>query len=289
MPASMKRWIRCGIGAVAATLVGLAGCKKGGDEGDKNDIPKPPVQVEAKKDNNGKTLLAQSVALEKAPQLLSFKDAVILDPHPEGESRPPNKTHTGKNAVKIFELIANDLWDKVNFTDNGGRRIKYRAIVATELGDIHIALHGNIAPNHVRSFVCLAKTGYYDGMAFYYSINRKVVDDTVAYIEAGCPRGTGEIGSGSIGYWLRPEISDKLTHEEGVLGACIGRDPESAACRFYLTAAAMPQMDGEFTIFGKVTQGLDVVRTINKRAVQENDRLEQPVLLRSVTIQTEIE
>jgi hypothetical protein len=102
MPASMKRWIRCGIGAVAATLVGLAGCKKGGDEGDKNDIPKPPVQVEAKKDNNGKTLLAQSVALEKAPQLLSFKDAVILDPPPEGESRPPNKTHTGKNAVKIF-------------------------------------------------------------------------------------------------------------------------------------------------------------------------------------------
>lgn len=289
MPACMKRWIGCGIGGVAAMLVGLTGCKKSGDEGDKNDIPKTPVQVEAKQDNQGKTILAQSVALAKVPKLLSFKDAVILDPAPEGEIRPPNKTYTGKNAVKIFETIANDLWDKVNFTDQDGRRIKYRAIVATELGDIHIALHGNIAPNHVRSFVCLAKAGYYDGMAFYYSINRKVVDDTVAYIEAGCPRGTGEIGSGSIGYWLRPEISDKLTHEEGVLGACIGHDPESAACRFYLTAAAMPQMDGEFTIFGKVTQGLDVVRTINKRAVHENDRLEQPVLMRSVTILTVLE
>jgi cyclophilin family peptidyl-prolyl cis-trans isomerase len=287
MPACMKRWIGCGIGAIAAIMAGLAGCKKSGDEGDKNDIPNPPIQVEAKNDNNGKRILAQTVASEKAPKLQSFKDAVILEPPPEGESRPPDKTHTGKNAVKIFETIANELWDKVNFTDHDSRRIKYRAIVATELGDIHIALHGNIAPNHVRSFVCLAKTGYYDGMAFYYSINRKVADDTVAYIEAGCPRGTGEIGSGSIGYWLRPEISDKLTHEEGVLGACIGRDPESAACRFYLTAAAMPQMDGEFTILGKVTQGLDVVHTINKRGVRENDALEQPVLIRSVTIQTE--
>jgi peptidyl-prolyl cis-trans isomerase B (cyclophilin B) len=285
----MKRWIGCGIGAIAAILVGLAGCKKSGDDGDKNDIPKPPIHAESKKDTNGKTILAQTMALEKAPKLLSFKDAVILEPPPEGESRPPDKTHTGKNAVKIFETIANELWDKVNFTDHDGRRIKYRAIVATQLGDIHIALHGNIAPNHVRSFVCLAKTGYYDDMAFYYSINRKVADDTVAYIEAGCPRGTGEIGSGSIGYWLRPEISDKLTHEDGILGACIGSDPESAACRFYLTAAAMPQMDGEFTIFGKVTQGLDVVHTINKRAVRENDGLEQPVLIRSVTIRTELE
>ena len=287
MAACLKRWMGCGISAIAAILVGLAGCKKGGDDGDKNDMSKLPI--EAKKDTNGRTILAHTMALEKAPKLLSFKDAVILEPPPDGESRPPDKTHTGKNAVRIFETIANELWDKVSFTDQDGRPIKYRAIVATQLGDIQIALHGNVAPNHVRSFVCLAKTGYFDGMAFYYSINREVADDTVAYIEAGCPRGTGEIGSGSIGYWLRPEISDKLTHEDGVLGACIGSDPESAACRFYITAAAMPQMDGEFTIFGKVTQGLDVVHTINKRAVRENGGLEQPVMIRSVTIRTEFE
>jgi cyclophilin family peptidyl-prolyl cis-trans isomerase len=278
----MKRWIVYGISVAAAILVGLAGCNKDSNEAN----PQPPAQVEAKKDNNGKTIQGQTVSLEKPPVLLPFKDAVILDPPPEGETRPPNKTYTGKNAVKIFEAIANDLWDKTLFTDNDGKRIKYQAIVATELGEIHIDLHGNLAPNHVRNFVCLAKAGYYDGMAFYYSINKKVEDNTVAYIEAGCPRGTGEIGSGSIGYWLRPEFSSKLTHEEGVLGACLGRDPESAACRFYLTATPMPWMDGEFTIFGKVTRGLDVVRTINKRAVQETDRLEQPVLIRKVTIKS---
>src|SRR2546423_328371 len=81
-----------------------------------------------------------------------------------------------------------------------------------------------------------------DGMAFYRSINRKVEDNPVAFIEAGCPLGTGDFGNGSIGYWLKPEISQKHTHQEGVLGACQNRDPNSAACRFYLTANAMPRL-----------------------------------------------
>ena len=283
MPARMIRWTGCGIGVVVVVLVGLAGCGKHGDEAAKNA---PALQVESKKDNNGKTIPAQTVALARPPKLLPFKEAVILDPAPEGELQPPDTTYTGKNAVKIFETIANDLWDKVTFTDNDGKPIKYQAIIATDAGDIHLDLYGNLAPNHVRSFVCLAKTGYYDGMSFYYSINRKVEDSSIAYIEAGCPRGTGELGSGSIGYWLRPETSEKLLHEEGVIGACLGEDIESAACRFYVTAASMPQMDGRFTAFGKVTRGLDVVRTINRREVQESDRLKQPVLIRTVTIQT---
>ena len=278
----MKIWLGCGIGVASAILIGLAGCGKKDDA----DKPQPGVQIEVKKDNNGKPILGQPVSLLKGPLLPRFKDAVLLEPPSEDEVRPPNKTYTGKNAVKIFEAIENELWDTVNFTDNEGRRIKYQAVMATELGDVHIDLLGDAAPNHVRSFVCLARTGYFDGMAFYYSIRRKIVDDTVAYIEAGCPRGTGEFGSGSIGYWLRPEFSEKLTHDEGMIGACIGSHPESAACRFYITAAPMPWMDGRFTLFGKVTQGLDIVRTINKRAVNEVDRLEQPVVIRSVTIRT---
>jgi cyclophilin family peptidyl-prolyl cis-trans isomerase len=222
--------------------------------------------------------------LRKNPKLPTFKDAVILDPVPEGEQRPPNMTHTGKNAVKIFEMIANEMWDQTTFTNNDGKRIKYQATIATDLGDIAIDLFGDDVPNHVRSFVCLAKSGYYDGMAFYRSVNRQVEDSRVAYIETGCPRGTGELGSGSIGYWLKPEISERITHEVGVLGASLGEDPDSAACRFHILTVANPYMDGRFTIFGKVTSGLDIVRTINKKPVAEFDRLEQPVTIRSVTI-----
>jgi cyclophilin family peptidyl-prolyl cis-trans isomerase len=286
MRASKKQWLGLGFSVVSAILVVVAGCKKGGDDARKAETPKATVQA---KDNLGKPIEAQPTALRKSPTLLSFKEAVILDPAPDGELRPANQTHTGKNAVKIFETIANDLWDKTTFTNNDGQRVKYQAIVATELGDIHIDLYGDDAPNHVRSFVCLAKTGYYDGMAFYRSVNRQVVDSTVAYIETGCPLGSGELGSGSIGYWLRPEISEKLTHEEGVLGACLNEDPNSASCRFRILGVANRYMDGQFTIFGRVTKGLDIVRTINKRAVTEFDRLEKPVVIRSVTIQTVVE
>ena len=282
-PICIKRWVSCVIGVSAAIVVGLAGCQKEAD-------PKPGARVEVRKDNDGKPIPGVTVSRASMPPLLPFKDAVILNTTPpDGEQKPPDVTHTGKNTVKIFETIANDLWDKVNFSDNKGRPIRYQAIVATELGDIHIDLHGHLAPNHVRSFVCLAKAGYYDGMAFYYSIDRTVVDSTVAYIETGCPRGTAEIGSGSIGYWLRKELSGKLAHDEGVVGACLGADPESAACRFYITAAPCPMMNGEFTIFGKVTQGLDIVRLINKKEVQETDRLQKPILIRSVTISTAVE
>jgi peptidyl-prolyl cis-trans isomerase B (cyclophilin B) len=278
MPSRIHLWFL----AFSTGLLVLAGCSKGDDQA------KPPQPV-VKVDNLGKPIQAQPVARSKGPALLSFKDAVILDPPPEDEQRPPDMTTNGKNVGKIFETIAEDLWGKITFTNNDGRPIKYQAVLTTELGEIQIDLLGDIAPNHVRSFVCLAQTGYYDGMAFYYSIRRTVEDATVAYIESGCPRGTGEYGSGSVGYWLRPEFSATLKHEEGVVGACLHRDPNSAACRFYITAATMPQMDGEFTIFGKVARGMDIVRTINTRAVQENDRLQQPVVIRNVTIRTLLE
>ena len=95
---------------------------------------------------------------------------------------------------------------------------------------------------------------------------------------------------GSIGYWLHPEIGEKLTHDEGVLGACLNEDPNSAACRFYILAVANPNLDGKFTIFGRVTKGLDIVRTINNRAVYKEadeskyNHLKEPVLIRSVTV-----
>jgi peptidyl-prolyl cis-trans isomerase B (cyclophilin B) len=283
----IRRFAGC-WGIVSAGLLILSGCNHGSNP-DKKPSPQPDAKIEIKADNQGKPIQAQTVARVKDAASASFQQAVILDPAPEGELQPPNFTHTGKSTIKIFESIVNDLWDKTGFVSSEGKRIRYQAIMATELGDIHIDLRGDVAPNHVRNFVCLAKTGYYDGMAFYYTLNRKTEDSHVAYIESGCPKGTGEDGFGNIGYWLKPEFSDKITHEEGVIGACLRRTPETAACRFYITAAAMPQMDGEFTAFGKVSKGLDIVRTINKRAVQENDRPIQPVTIKSVTILTIVE
>jgi cyclophilin family peptidyl-prolyl cis-trans isomerase len=277
------------IGCVITLLIVVAGCRRAEDTRKKDEPTPSAVPPAVKSDNNGKPVPARTTARSKVPALLPFKDAVILgDAVPTGELPPPDITYNGKNTIKLFESVANELWDNVAFTDKDGKGIRYKAVIATELGQIHVDLLGDSAPNHVRNFVSLARAGYYDGMSFYYSLHRQVDDFPTGYIETGCPRGTREFGSGSIGYWLRPEVSRTLKHEAGVLGACLGDDPNSAACRFYLTAIAMPQMDlrGSFTIFGKVTQGLDIVRTINRREVQETDLLRQPVLIRSVTIQT---
>jgi cyclophilin family peptidyl-prolyl cis-trans isomerase len=268
--------------ALGLAFMTLLGCNREKEQ----HAQAPTVQTAPKIDNAGKPIAGQLVSSQRILGLPKFAEAVSFG--------PPDKTCTGKNTGKIFEMIQNDLWDKAVLTNNDGKRVRYQAVLATELGEIHFDLLGDIAPNHVRNFVCLARAGYYDNMKFYNSVNETVVDNRVAYIETGCPRGTGESGSGSIGYWLKPEFSDKVTHDEGVVGACLNNeDPDSASCRFYITAARMPQMDENFTIFAKVTRGLDIVRAINKRAVDndnmQQNKLKEPVLIRNVSIRTTLE
>src|SRR5207247_1976408 len=104
---------------------------------------------------------------------------------------------------------------------------------------------------------------------------------------------TGDPSYGSIGYWLKPELSDKLEHEEGTVGAWHAEALETAACKFYITLSKAPWMDfingGRWTVFGKVSQGLAVARTILMRPVRDDefrDRPVSPVVIRSVTIET---
>ena len=108
-------------------------------------------------------------------------------------------------------------------------------------------------------------------------------DNRFAYLESGCPLGTGEFGSGSIGYWLKPELSDKK-HETGTVGAWTSDG--AGACKFYITLSDAPGMDGRFTVFGKVIQGLDVAHTISRRPVVDEVeyRPREPVLIRSATV-----
>ena len=195
--------------------VGLFGCNRATDDAGQN-VQNPAAQTTPKADNAGKPIEGQLVS-RKTSDSSKFVNSVSFDPPNEDELGPPDLTCTGKSTAKIFEAIQNQLWDKVVFTNEAGKRIRYHAVLATDLGEIHADLLGDIAPNHVCNFVCLARSGYFDDMKFYYSLNSKVEDNFVAYIETGCPRGTGESGSGSIGYWLKPEYSDKVSHEEGVL------------------------------------------------------------------------
>lgn len=224
-----------------------------------------------------------------------FHDATV--PEPPGDQRlPPLTTLTGKSVGKLY-LEVTRMWDQVRFVTADNKRQTYLATIATDLGNIEITLQPDWAPNHVRSFVALAKCGYYDGLLFERVIHEQSADDPdqrVDLIEAGCPLGRGEEGCGSIGYWLKPEFNDGVCHDPGIVGACHGFHPDSAACRFYISLSKAPALDGAFTVFAKVTHGLDVAQKIFSQPVRndveypEGDRPENPVVIRKVTVETKV-
>jgi len=252
--------------------------------------PPDPIKVEAPPPAEKSKTPASSPVGDRLHQ--PFTEAVFLEP-PEGQLRPPDQTKTGKNVAKLYETIAGrdgvgGLWDKVKFATPAGKRITYVAAIKTDLGNIRIEFLPDIAPNHVRNFVALAMAGYYDGLEFDRTVKEELGDKAtfIEYIEAGCPLGKGDPSYGSIGYWLKPELSEEINHEAGTVGAWHAEEVESAACKFYITLGKAPWMDGNWTVFGRVTEGLDVARAIRALPVRrdENDRPERPVVIRTVTI-----
>jgi peptidyl-prolyl cis-trans isomerase B (cyclophilin B) len=258
----------------------LVGCGGQAPAPDSPELSKgPPVNA-----------IAAPKANPPAAAQATFRDAIVEEP--PDEQFLPEVTKAGKSVGKLYELITapGGLWDQVAFTTPEGKKLTYTATLKTDLGAIQIQLWPDVAPNHVRNFVALARAGYYDGLEFDRTVREELADEKGKFecLEAGCPLGTGDPTYGSIGYWLKPELSDKVVHEEGTVGAWHGDEVETAACKFYITLSKAPWMDGSWTVFGKVTRGLEVARTILTRPVRDDefkDRPVQPVVIRSVTIE----
>ncbi|MDZ4711699.1 MAG: peptidylprolyl isomerase [bacterium] len=122
--------------------------------------------------------------------------------------------------------------------------------VRTNKGNIKIELLPDVAPFTVMNFLKLAEKNFYDGTIFH-----RVVPNFV--IQGGDPSGTG---FGGPGYVIRSEFSP-LTYERGIVGmASSGKDTEGS--QFFITHSATPHLDGKYTIFGKVSEGMDVVDSI---------------------------
>jgi peptidyl-prolyl cis-trans isomerase B (cyclophilin B) len=127
----------------------------------------------------------------------------------------------------------------------------YAATLVTSKGTIELALDAKAAPVTVNNFVFLARDHFYDGLTFH-----RVVAGFV--IQGGDPSGDG---TGGPGYTIADEASG-LLHVEGALAMAKSAAPDSAGSQFYVTLAAQPALDGKYTVFGKVTAGMDVVKAI---------------------------
>jgi len=132
---------------------------------------------------------------------------------------------------------------------------KYKAAVKMENGkSFTIALHADKAPVTVNSFVFLAREGFFDGVTFH-----RVLDGFMA--QGGDPTGTG---AGGPGYQFDNEDSDLVFDKPGVVAmANAGRDTNGS--QFFITFGATPHLNGGYTIFGQVVEGMETVNTITLR------------------------
>ncbi|MBK6797954.1 MAG: peptidylprolyl isomerase [Acidobacteria bacterium] len=127
---------------------------------------------------------------------------------------------------------------------------KIMAVINTNKGPITLELYPKDAPNTVQSFISLSKKGFFNGISFH-----RVVSNFV--IQGGDPQGTGE---GGPGYQIRCEINTK-PYLRGALGMALsGKD--TGGSQFFITHAPQPHLDGGYTVFGKVINGMKIVDRI---------------------------
>jgi cyclophilin family peptidyl-prolyl cis-trans isomerase len=145
---------------------------------------------------------------------------------------------------------------------------QYTARFKTERGDFVVELHADRAPLTVENFVNLARAGFYDGTTFHRVINGFMA-------QGGDPTGTG---TGGPGYQFRDEFHPSLRHDGPGVLSMANAGAGTNGSQFFITYAPTPHLNDRHSVFGRVTEGMDVVRSIRERDPQRDrnpgDRIE---------------
>lgn len=141
------------------------------------------------------------------------------------------------------------------------------AVMTTTLGVIELEFFPDKAPKHVANFISLAKKGFYDKLAFH-----RVIPGFM--IQGGCPNtrpgATGMPGTGGPGHSVKAEFNN-TKHVRGILSMARSSDPDSAGSQFFIMVANSPHLDGQYSAFGRVIKGMDVVDKIVASPRDEGD------------------
>jgi peptidyl-prolyl cis-trans isomerase A (cyclophilin A) len=161
--------------------------------------------------------------------------------------------------------------DTTEKTGEGGRV----ANIDTSMGAMTVELHEAQAPNTTSNFIELANRGFYNGLTFH-----RVIDNFM--IQGGDPKGDGTGGSGKT---IKLETHPELTHVDGAVAMARSAHPDSASSQFYICDGAQHKLDGQYAVFGKVIDGMDVVRAIAQVETDSRDRPVENVTITRITIQ----
>jgi len=136
-----------------------------------------------------------------------------------------------------------------------------KAVISTSAGDMTVELWNDVAPKHAENFLKLARSGFYDNLTFH-----RILPDFM--IQGGCPTGDG---TGGPGWTVDAEFNDR-EHYPGTLTMARSSDPDSAGSQFFicLTRERCQHLDGDYTAFGQVTEGMDVVKALGDTDVDKH-------------------
>lgn len=149
------------------------------------------------------------------------------------------------------------------------------AVFETNLGNFSVDLFEDETPITTENFIDLAEKGFYDGVIFH-----RVIDGFM--IQGGDPEGTG---MGGPGYTIEDEFRDDLRFDgEGILAMANTGMPHTGGSQFFITLDKTPWLNGHHTIFGKVKEGMDVVRRIGHSETDMADRPLEDVVIKTIEI-----
>lgn len=169
---------------------------------------------------------------------------------------------TKKLAGTKTKSIKNDDTKKLTMSNTRAKKIKnsYKVkdaenalLLKLKDGDVVIEMYENDAPNHVARIKELVRQGFYNGLKFH-----RVIDGFMA--QTGCPYGTGTGGSGKK---LKAEFN-RNPHKRGTVSMARSMMPDSADSQFFICFADCPWLDGQYTVWGEVTSGMEYVDMIKK-------------------------
>ena len=159
--------------------------------------------------------------------------------------------------------------------------VKEVAVIKTSEGEIVVELYPDVAPNHVENFKKLAKKGFYDGQCFHRVIKGFMIQGGDPNTKDAAKK--SEWGQGGPGYTINAEFNKK-PHVRGTLSMARTPDPNSAGSQFFLCHGAPSFLDGQYTVFGQLIKGDDVLEKIATTPTEGPDRPVKRMGIESIKI-----
>jgi peptidyl-prolyl cis-trans isomerase B (cyclophilin B) len=157
------------------------------------------------------------------------------------------------------------------------------AVIKTSEGEMVAEFWPEVAPNTVENFKKLARSGFYDGTAFHRIVKGFMIQGGDPLTKD--PAKESRYGTGDPGYKIKAEFNDR-SHERGVLSMARSSDPDSAGSQFFICLANVSRLDHQYTTFGKIIKGDDVLGKIGDTEVTTSDNGERSKPTKRVTVES---